>query len=84
MLIIFSNIADQMYRNDEISIFLKIHSHVYGEALQFLKMSKRLVNLEDLYKFIAQTSGAISMINDSNYRIRSTFAFFEFLCKSFS
>lgn len=63
MLIIFSNIADQMYRNEEISIFLKIHSHVYGEARQLLKMPRQIVNREDLGKIIARTSGAISMIN---------------------
>jgi hypothetical protein len=34
-------------------------------------MSKRLVNREDLGKMIAQTSGAISMINESNYSVRS-------------
>ena len=36
-----------------------------------LKMSKRLVNREELGKLIAQTSGAISMINESNYSVRS-------------
>jgi hypothetical protein len=36
-----------------------------------LMMSKRLVNREDLGKMIAQTSGAISMINESNYSVRS-------------
>ena len=37
-----------------------------------LKMSKRLVNREDLGRLIAQTSGAISMINESNYIVRSS------------
>ena len=36
-----------------------------------LMMSKQLVNREELGKLIAQTSGAISMINESNYRVRS-------------
>jgi hypothetical protein len=35
-------------------------------------MSKRLVNREELGKLIAQTSGAISMINESNYNVKST------------
>jgi hypothetical protein len=34
-------------------------------------MSKRLVNREELGKLRAQTNGAISMINESNYRVRS-------------
>ena len=36
-----------------------------------LMMSKRLVNREELGRLIAQTSGAISMINESNYRVKS-------------
>jgi len=35
-------------------------------------MSKRLVNREELGKLIAQTSGAISMINETHYIIKST------------
>jgi hypothetical protein len=35
-------------------------------------MSKRLVNREELGKLIAQTSGAILMITESNYKVRST------------
>jgi len=35
-------------------------------------MSKRLVNREELDKLIAQTSGAITMIDDSYYGVRST------------
>ena len=35
-------------------------------------MSRRLVNREEEGKLIAKTSGAISMINESNYRVRST------------
>ena len=35
-------------------------------------MSKRLVNREEQGKLIAQTSGAISMINESNYIVKST------------
>ncbi|HEY7078960.1 MAG TPA: SWIM zinc finger family protein [Nitrososphaeraceae archaeon] len=34
-------------------------------------MPKRLVNREELGRSIAQTSGSISMINESNYRVRS-------------
>ena len=34
-------------------------------------MPRRLVNREEEGKLIAQTSGAISMINESNYRVRS-------------
>jgi predicted nucleic acid-binding Zn finger protein len=37
-----------------------------------LKMTRQLVNRETLGKIIAQTSGAISMINDSHYGVRST------------
>jgi predicted nucleic acid-binding Zn finger protein len=35
-------------------------------------MSKRLANNEELGRLIAQTSGAISVMNESNYRVRST------------
>ena len=35
-------------------------------------MSKRLVNREELGKLITKTSGAISMIDDSHYIVRST------------
>jgi len=35
-------------------------------------MPKRLVNREELGKIIVQTSGAISMITESNYIVRST------------
>jgi len=38
-------------------------------------MSKRLVNREEQGRLIAQTSGAISMINESNYIVRSTSGF---------
>jgi hypothetical protein len=37
-----------------------------------LKMSRKLVDREEEGKQIAQTSGAISMINESNYIVRST------------
>ena len=37
-----------------------------------LKMPKRLVNREEQGRLIAETSGAISMITESNYRVRST------------
>ena len=37
---------------------------------QLLKMPRQLVNHEEQGKLIAQTSGAISMINESNYRVR--------------
>ena len=40
-------------------------------ARQLLKMSRQLVNREGQGKLIAKTSGAISMINESNYRVRS-------------
>jgi len=36
-------------------------------------MHKRLVNREELGRLIAQTSGAISMINESSYIVRSTY-----------
>ena len=36
-----------------------------------LMMSKRSVNREELGKLIAQTSGAITMIDDSHYDVRS-------------
>jgi uncharacterized Zn finger protein len=35
-------------------------------------MPRQLVNREERGRIIAQTSGAISMINESNYRVRST------------
>jgi hypothetical protein len=35
-------------------------------------MSRQLVNRDELGKLIAQTSGAISMINESNYIVKST------------
>jgi putative transposase len=34
-------------------------------------MTRRLINREEQGKFIAQTSGAISMINESKYIVRS-------------
>ena len=34
-------------------------------------MPRQLVNREEQGKLIAQTSDAISMINESNYRVRS-------------
>lgn len=34
-------------------------------------MPRRLVNREEEGKLIAQTSGAISMFNESSYRVRS-------------
>jgi hypothetical protein len=38
-----------------------------------IKMLRQLVNREELGKLIAQASGTISMmINESNYRVRST------------
>ena len=37
-----------------------------------LTMSKRLVNREELGKIITKTNGAISMIDDSHYIVRST------------
>jgi hypothetical protein len=36
-----------------------------------LKMPRRLVNREEQGRLIAQTSGAITMINESNYSVRS-------------
>ena len=35
-------------------------------------MPRQLVNREELGKLIAQTSGVILMITDSNYKVRST------------
>jgi hypothetical protein len=40
-------------------------------ACQLLKMPKQLVNREEQGKLIAKTSGAILMINESNYMVRS-------------
>jgi SWIM zinc finger len=40
-----------------------------------LKMPKRLVNREEQGRLIAETSGAISMITESNYNARSTSGF---------
>ena len=40
-----------------------------------LKMSRRLVNREKLGKLIAQTSGTITMIDDSHYGVRSKSGF---------
>jgi hypothetical protein len=40
---------------------------VYHEAHGCLKMPRQLVHCEELRKLIAQTSGAISMINESHY-----------------
>jgi AICAR transformylase/IMP cyclohydrolase PurH len=36
-----------------------------------LKMPRQLVNREELGKLIAQTSGTITMISESNYNVRS-------------
>lgn len=36
-------------------------------------MPKQLVNREDLGRLIAQTSGTVSMINESNYSVRSSY-----------
>jgi hypothetical protein len=44
-------------------------------ARQLLKMPRQLVNREELGNLIAQTSGAISMINESNYTVRSKSGF---------
>ncbi|MGA7898569.1 MAG: SWIM zinc finger family protein [Nitrososphaeraceae archaeon] len=41
-------------------------------ARQLLKMPRRLVNREELGRLIAQTSGVIIMIDESNYKVRST------------
>jgi hypothetical protein len=35
-------------------------------------MPRQLVNREELGELIAQTSGAVSMINESNYIVKST------------
>ena len=40
-------------------------------ARQLLKMPRQLVNREEIGRLIAQTSGAILMINESNYNVRS-------------
>jgi hypothetical protein len=40
-------------------------------ARQLLKMPRQLVNREEQGKLIAQTNGAITMINESNYTVRS-------------
>ena len=40
-------------------------------ARQLLKMPRQLVNREEIARLIAQTSGAILMINESNYNVRS-------------
>jgi hypothetical protein len=40
-------------------------------ARQFLKTPRLLVNRDELGRLIAQTSGAISMINESNYSVES-------------
>jgi len=45
---------------------------VYHEARQLPKLSRQLVNREEEGKRIAQISGAVMMINKSNYRVRST------------
>jgi len=39
---------------------------------QCLMIPKRSVNREELGKLIAETSGSISVINESNYIVRST------------
>jgi predicted nucleic acid-binding Zn finger protein len=38
---------------------------------QLLKMPRQLVNREELGKLITKTSGAISMITESHYSVRS-------------
>jgi len=43
MLIIFSNIADQMYRNDEDPYHSKIYSHIYNEARQIIFLNYNLI-----------------------------------------
>ena len=40
-------------------------------ARQLLKMPRQLVNREEQGKLIAKTSGAVLMINESNYMVRS-------------
>ena len=42
-----------------------------SRSARCLKMPRQLVNRGELGKLIAQTSGAILMINESNYRVRS-------------
>ena len=41
------------------------------ECARWLKMPRQLVNREELGRLIAQTIGAISMINESNDIVRS-------------
>jgi len=48
------------------------HSEFPVKDVCQLKMLRQLVNREERGKLIAKTSGAISMINESNYRVRST------------
>ena len=43
----------------------------FNYARQWLKMPRQLVNREEQGKLIAQTNGAITMINESNYTVRS-------------
>lgn len=42
---------------------------------QLLNMPRRSVNRKEEGKLIARTSGAISVINGSNYRVRSKFGY---------
>ena len=44
---------------------------VYHGASRCLKMPRQLINREEQGKLIAQTNGAITMINESNYTVRS-------------
>jgi hypothetical protein len=46
-------------------------TYSHQDCARGLMMSKRLVNREELGRLIAQTNGSISMINESNYNVRS-------------
>ena len=48
-------------------------------ARQLLKMPRQLVNREEQGKLIAQTNGAVSMINESNYIVRSKSGYNKYL-----
>ena len=45
--------------------------HIYQNARQLPKMPRQLVNRDEQGRLIAQTSGAITMIDDSHYEVRS-------------
>lgn len=69
---IISDLTDVSDISDTTSNNMKIVANPTTDDARFAKMPRRLVNREEQWKLIVQTSGAISIINESNYIDKST------------